>query len=134
MENNTLTQNGLNHFIFDGKRHYAGKHLVFDFYGVNEDDCKDIKKFKQESIESCKDAGATVLYSHFHQFGDAGYTGVIILSESHCSVHTWPEKNLMVLDIMMCGNTSPETVFEKLKSIYSPERVEFKNIQRGIID
>ncbi|HLD88797.1 MAG TPA: adenosylmethionine decarboxylase [Candidatus Nanoarchaeia archaeon] len=47
----------------------------------------------------------------FHQFQPVGVTGVIVLSESHISIHTWPEKNFAAVDIFCCGNSNEERAY-----------------------
>ena len=64
-------------------------------------------------INSCKSAGVTVIGNTYHQFGkdnDVGYTYVILLAESHVSMHTWPEHGFACLDIFTCGTVDPEDI------------------------
>ena len=50
-------------------------------------------------------ANATILSSDFHDFGNGlGNTGVLLLAESHISIHTWPEKNYAAIDIFVCSD------------------------------
>ena len=100
-----ITKEGLNardcHLLQDCDFVYAGNHLIFDFWGSNE-----ILNQKL-IIDSCADAvieaGATILHRHFHEFGEGmGLTGVLVLSESHLSIHTWPEINLRYLYVRRC--------------------------------
>jgi len=56
-------------------------------------------------------AGATILGSNFHDFGDGlGNTGVLILAESHISIHTWPENNYAAIDIFFCSASRPSGI------------------------
>lgn len=56
-------------------------------------------------VLAAKEAGATVLDVHVHEFGEGfGNTGVALLAESHISVHTWPENGYAAFDIFMCGD------------------------------
>jgi S-adenosylmethionine decarboxylase len=84
--------------------HYVGKHTIYDLhYPV---DAKILKKSKlalAAMIFACKESGAVVLSEYAHKFEGDGYTFVIALSESHASVHTWPEHGIMTVDIFMCG-------------------------------
>jgi hypothetical protein len=53
-------------------------------------------------------AGARILHGHFHTFGRRqGVTGVLLLAESHISIHTWPEAGFAAVDIFMCGECAP---------------------------
>lgn len=71
--------------------------------------------------------GTTIVDSVFHEFGPSGLTGVSILKESHISIHTWPEENLIVLDILSCK--LPNDIFKielekAVKSTYSISTIE----------
>lgn len=110
---------------------YAGNHLIFDFWGSDE-----ILNQKL-IIDTCRfaveEAGATVLHTHFHEFGEGyGITGVLVLSESHLSLHTWPEINLMTFDIYMCGRAEPKLALTILRSKLKPKKVTLMNVKRGI--
>ena len=56
--------------------------------------------------------GATILHGHFHHFGpNSGVSGVLVLAESHVSIHTWPERDYAALDIFVCGDCNPISPF-----------------------
>ena len=58
--------------------------------------------------DAAEAADATILHSHFHHFGpDGGVSGVLVLAESHISIHTWPERDFAAVDIFMCGACNP---------------------------
>ena len=67
--------------------------------------------FIRETIEeSVLRTGAKILHSYYHPFGDGmGVSGVTVLSESHISIHTWPERSFASIDVFMCGNCDPQT-------------------------
>jgi S-adenosylmethionine decarboxylase len=84
-------------------------------------------------VQSAKDAGATVLSERWHHFGSGfGYTGVIILSESHISVHTWPEKGYAAIDCFMCGDCNPEDTLQTILAFYGSEKHTVRTLQRGV--
>ena len=75
--------------------------------------------------------GATVLSSHFHSFGEGcGLTGVLILAESHITVHQWPEKEYAAFDIFMCGNTRPDLSAKHIEESFSESIVEVRSLDR----
>jgi len=109
---------------------YAGKHLIADFYGVNQLD--DIELMEQALTQASEVAGATLLHIHLHTFFDGGgITGVALLAESHISVHTWPELEYAAFDAFMCGDAQPNKAIELLENIFKPNKVEIKEILRG---
>jgi len=74
-------------------------------------------------VKAAQAAGATVLNAQFHDFGQGmGNTGVVMLAESHMSVHTWPENNYAAIDIFICsennqhGSEPVEAAIEVLRS------------------
>lgn len=111
---------------------YAGRHILADFWDV-----KDMSNLKliQETIEQgALAAGATILYSHYHPFGEGmGVSGVTVLSESHISIHTWPERDFAALDIFMCGDCDPQVALDHLIEVLKPGRVEDSLNKRGMV-
>jgi len=109
---------------------YAGTHLIVDLFGARKlDDLKHIEKTLTRCVEA---AGATLLHIHLHHFTPkGGVTGVAVLSESHISIHSWPEANYAALDVFMCGDANPEQVVPVLKEAFQAETVVVKEHRRG---
>lgn len=76
-------------------------------------------------------ARATVLSAHFHGFPGGGFTGVLLLAESHITVHTWPELNYAALDLFLCGNADVTAAVEALATVLCPAEVQVQRIARG---
>ncbi|GLK92712.1 hypothetical protein GCM10008164_04480 [Achromobacter xylosoxidans] len=109
-----------------------GRHVLADFRGVPPDLLTDAQGLERDLIAAAEAAGARVLSAHFHHFGDgAGVTGVVLLSESHISIHTWPEHRFAALDIFMCGSARPELALEHLRARLAPETVRETTVARG---
>ena len=120
------------HFVEEDGNLYAGNHYLIDMWGCAflEND----KKIKELLMSAAKVAGATILHAHTHHFGEGqGVSGVVVLAESHISVHTWPERNFAAFDIFMCGNTDPDLSLELLKSKFKPNKVSVKKMKRGLV-
>ena len=106
-----------------------GKHLLIEQSGV-------ISALQSDALDTvlrqaALAAGATVLDSNFHDFGEGcGYTGVIVLAESHISIHTWPENNYAALDIFMCGECDPDTALAFLKKQFPQDVFVVTSVQR----
>jgi len=109
---------------------YAGKHLLVDLIGAQRlDDIELVKTTLQECTEL---AGATLLHIHAHRFTpNGGISGVAVLSESHISLHSWPEVGYAALDIFMCGAADPYAGIAALERAFSPQRVNVREILRG---
>jgi S-adenosylmethionine decarboxylase proenzyme len=96
---------------------------------------------EQLLVDECRAAGLTVVGSEFHQFGTpdapAGVTGVVLLEESHACVHTWPERRCVTLDVYVCSITrdnskAARTLFDRLLSVFAPQRAETSAVERGV--
>ena len=96
---------------------YMGRHVIADLHDVSAELLCSIDFWKEILIDGAKKSGATVLSDHFHHFGEGyGLTGVIVLAESHISIHTWPEKNYAAIDVFMCGTCDPEIAVDHITS------------------
>ena len=109
---------------------FAGTHLLLDLWGAsNLTDPELIDRTLRDAAEA---ANATILHSHFHHFGpDGGVSGVVVLAESHISIHTWPERDFAAVDIFMCGACDPHLAIPVLRAAFSPERVDVDGQRRG---
>src|SRR3712207_1155410 len=84
----------------DGVR-YAGSHLIIDLWDAHR--LCDLEHVDRVLRQAAADTGATILHGHFHHFGEGcGVSGVLVLAESHVSIHTWPERGYAALDIFVC--------------------------------
>jgi S-adenosylmethionine decarboxylase len=79
-------------------------------------------------------AGATILHGHFHHFSpNGGVSGVLVLAESHISIHTWPERGYAAVDIFMCGACDPYRALPALRAAFRAGRIEVSEQRRGVI-
>jgi S-adenosylmethionine decarboxylase len=84
--------------------------------------------------EAAEAAGATILHSHFHHFSpNGGVSGVLVLAESHISIHTWPERDFAAIDIFMCGACDPHMSIPVLKETFKPATIDLGEQRRGRI-
>lgn len=111
---------------------YAGKHLLGELWGVCPDKLRSKEFLEWEMEEACEAAKATVLSCNFHDFDGDGITGVILLAESHMSIHTWPSKQYAAVDIFMCGDCDPMITMKNLINSLTPKYFTYKMIHRGI--
>ena len=113
----------------DGVR-YAGTHLIVDLFGAKRlDDIQFIKRTLERCVEV---AGATLLHIHLHHFTpNGGVSGVAVLSESHISIHSWPEADYAALDVFMCGDAQPQNCVGVLREAFQARDVVVKTHQRG---
>ena len=76
-----------------------GKHLLVEFYGCDRQRLNDIEFLKEQSTAAAEVMGATVVGVHTHRFQPVGVSIVVILSESHLALHTWPEHGTASVDM-----------------------------------
>ncbi|WP_206198807.1 adenosylmethionine decarboxylase [Zoogloea dura] len=117
----------------DGPPHLPkGLHLLADFHGVPADRLQDPLSIETLLREAARMAGATPVGGHFHPFGPGlGVTGVLLLQESHISIHTWPEHGFAAVDVFMCGRARPERAVQVLQAALQPESVTCRETPRG---
>ena len=109
----------------------AGTHLIADFWGVDAIDSIDALERVVRSAVAV--AGATLLDLRFHQFpGHGGITGYAMLAESHISVHTWPERDYVAIDVFMCGEQRPGEARDVLRRAFRPSSERISRVRRGI--
>ncbi len=110
----------------------AGTHLLADFYGVDAALLTDAARIDALLRLGAEAAGARILHSHFHSFGEAmGITGVVLLAESHISIHTWPEYGFAAADIFMCGSAQPKQALDVIEHALKPASSIVQTIARG---
>ena len=113
----------------DGER-FAGTHLIIDLIGAHRlDDLAHIEKALIRCVEVSK---ATLLHIHLHHFTpNGGVSGVAVLSESHISIHTWPEADYAALDVFMCGHAEPHKAIAVLEEAFGPSSIRVDEHRRG---
>ena len=125
------TSNGKDYFIQNGNYKFSGNHLLIDLWGaVNLDNAQVIEDALRESAIV---SGATILHCHLHNFEpNGGISGVLVLSESHISIHSWPERGYAALDVFMCGEATPIKSIPILKKAFKPAYVNVVEARRGL--
>jgi len=111
---------------------FAGTHLLIDLWGAtNLADPEHVDRALRDMAEA---SGATILHGHFHHFSpNGGVSGVLVLAESHISIHTWPERNFAAIDVFMCGACNPYMGLPALKAAFQPESINLGEQRRGLV-
>ena len=123
-----------------------GLHLTADLHGcaVARPAMTDLDALRALCLHAVEAAGLRAVGELFHRFealpvhGDApvGITGVVLLAESHLTVHTWPEIGAVTLDVYVCNidadnSQRAHTALDALIAAFAPEEVERHALQRG---
>ncbi|NPA53477.1 MAG: S-adenosylmethionine decarboxylase [Aquificae bacterium] len=111
-----------------------GLHILADLYGVDFEKIDHVEDVRALLEGAVKYAGLSKLSSHFHQFHPHGATGVILLEESHISIHTWPEHGYAAIDVYTCGGKEKTfKAMEYILKVLKPKRVDEKVAERGVV-
>lgn len=112
-----------------------GKHFIIELYGCQAEVLDDKKLIESHFLEAANLSGATVIQPFFHQFSPHGVSGIIVIAESHFSVHTWPEYGYCALDIFTCGDDiDNEKALDYLVENLGAEHYSMMEIKRGLLD
>jgi S-adenosylmethionine decarboxylase len=124
--------NGKDYYVTRNGVQFAGTHLLIDLWGATRLD--DIDLVEEALRRSAIEAGATILHCHLHHFQpNGGISGVLVLAESHISIHSWPERGYAALDVFMCGECDPYKAIPILKETFSPNFVTVAESKRGLV-
>ena len=120
-------------------RKAPGLHLIGDLDGCDCDDSLmlDAAAIEAFCLQAVEQAGLTSVGSLFHSFGEGGgVTGMVVLAESHLSLHTWPEDDYVTLDVYVCSYSQDnsgkaEALFRQLKDAFNPAEPHLHRVVRA---
>lgn len=111
--------------------HSVGQHCILDVYQINDNWLQDAVAIEELLRQAAQAAQAHILTSHFHTFGgNGGVTGVLLLAESHISIHTWPEHHYAAIDIFMCGQLLTKAAVAKLQKLLPDAQMQIRWLAR----
>lgn len=111
-----------------------GMHVLLDLHGVSGAVLTDCPQIEQVLLDAAAAAGARVLGRRFHRFGPGqGITGVLLLAESHISIHTWPEHGYAAVDVFMCGDARPMVAIALIRDRLGAARSSVRECPRGAL-
>ena len=114
--------------------HSPGRHGLLDLYGCPPELLRNEGYLKTALEHTARHIGATVLESRFHTFGgESGVTGVLLLAESHLSIHTWPEHHFAALDIYLCSGDITRAR-RTIEAALRPAHSDWRAFPRGCSD
>ena len=98
------------------KMNYLGRHILAESFDCDSNILNNLKLVEKYMTEAALECGATVVNKCFHLFNPHGVSGVVIISESHLAIHTWPEYGYAAVDLFTCGEQcDPKVSYEFLK-------------------
>ncbi|UOB20164.1 adenosylmethionine decarboxylase [Macrococcus armenti] len=112
-----------------------GRHVLIEYYNCDKEILKDHDKVEAIMNEAARVSGATIVESCFHTFNPYGVSGAVIISESHLTIHTWPEYGYASVDVFTCGDTvDPWRAEDFLQKALKAELSDSYEIGRGMAD
>ena len=110
----------------------VGAHVLADFWGCRPELLDDAGLLMQALRRAALEANMTILGEEEHKFEPQGFTGLLLLAESHISIHTYPERGYAAVDVFTCGGGLTQQAIEYLKRVLEPDRVKEVTVKRGI--
>lgn len=113
----------------------TGSHYIVEASGCDPEVIGDATKIRDILTQAAKAGHMEIKSSYFYRFMPMGVSGVVIVAESHISIHTWPENRYAAIDVYVCGSASnPEKVIDYILDAFGSAHAHVSEIQRGIRD
>ncbi len=110
-----------------------GRHILAEIFGCEHDILNSPERVEKIMVEAALKAGAEIREVAFHQFSPQGVSGVVIISESHLAIHTWPELGYAALDVFTCGEAvDPWLACNEIVDRFEADKVTATESHRGI--
>ena len=125
-------------FVEDSRRNdffALGRQVTIEYYACSATAFLDEIRVENALLKAAENSGATIVSSSFHKFDPQGVSGVVVIAESHFTIHAWPEHDYAAVDIFTCGdNIDLETAIDSMKDSFGSKNVVISSDQnRGII-
>lgn len=112
-----------------------GRHVLAEVYGCRFEVLNDIDKVQDIMVNAALEAGAEVREMVFHKFSPQGVSGVVVISESHLAIHTWPELGYAAVDVFTCGErVNPWDACNYVAEMFEAETIDATEVKRGLIE
>jgi S-adenosylmethionine decarboxylase proenzyme len=110
-----------------------GRQILVEFYDCDEDVFADEAAIRRHMLDAVAASGATIVNDTFHHFSPFGVSGVVVIAESHVTIHTWPEYRYAAVDIFTCGDTiNPWIIQELLAQWFRSTNTSCMELKRGL--
>ncbi|WP_020062945.1 adenosylmethionine decarboxylase [Bacillus sp. 123MFChir2] len=110
-----------------------GRHIIVDMWGIDTALLNDCEFLQQHLVTAANVCGATILSVDSRTFEPSGVTILVLLSESHISIHTYPEKKFAAIDCYTCGTkVDPQQAIDYILPIFKPKQLHIKRLIRGL--
>ena len=108
-------------------------HFLIEIRSVNRALLDNLSKIETIFLDSLNNSGATYINHFFHHFSPQGVSGVVVIAESHLSIHTWPEEGYAALDVFTYGDKEiGDTVVQNLVRSFDTDDYSITYVMRGV--
>jgi spermidine synthase len=108
------------------------RHILIELHGCPTARLNDADGIQRAMLAAAAAAGATVVATSFHRFSPTGVSGVVLIAESHLTIHTWPERGYAAVDVFTCGaSVDPWGAYTSLKADLGAASGEAMEVARG---
>ncbi|AEE96850.1 adenosylmethionine decarboxylase [Mahella australiensis] len=112
-----------------------GRHILAEMYGCAPEILDDQETVEKIMVQAAIEAGAEIREVAFHKFSPQGVSGVVVISESHLAIHTWPEFGYAAVDVFTCGTrVNPWDACNYLTEKFRAEHMTATEVKRGIFE
>ncbi|MBX8496733.1 adenosylmethionine decarboxylase [Pseudomonas cichorii] len=111
---------------------FSGTHIFGQFSGLEFEILNDLRFLEGSLLDSVSVGGATVCGYISRKFEPQGATTLVLLSESHASIHTYPEIGCLFFDIFTCGDCRPDLMVDSLILKLKPTTISRSSIVRRL--
>jgi S-adenosylmethionine decarboxylase len=112
-----------------------GRHILAEIFGCDEEILNNRNLIEKLMVEAALEAGAEVREVAFHKFSPQGVSGVVVISESHLAIHTWPELGYAAVDVFTCGDrVNPWDACNYLTEKFNAKHMTATEVKRGIFE
>ena len=109
-----------------------GRHVISELWGCNLITLNDVNRIEKIFVDAALRSGAEVREVTFHKFAPQGVSGVVIISESHLTIHSFPEHGYASIDVYTCGELDPNIAVNYIAEALHAKKRECIEIPRGM--
>ncbi|MBM7706706.1 adenosylmethionine decarboxylase [Chryseomicrobium aureum] len=109
-----------------------GRHIIAELWECDFDKLNDMNFIEQTFVDAALKSGAEVREVAFHKFAPQGVSGVVIISESHLTIHSFPEHGYASIDVYTCGDLDPTIAANYIAEALNAKTRELIELPRGM--
>ncbi|MBI3012225.1 MAG: S-adenosylmethionine decarboxylase proenzyme [Elusimicrobia bacterium] len=112
-----------------------GRHLLVEYYNCDPKVLMDVGRIEDILVGAAKKAKAHIVDVVFHSFNPHGISGVVVIEESHLTIHTWPEHGFASVDIYTCGKSvDPWSAYQYMLKELKAKHATSMEMKRGVLN